>query len=307
MIILNNIADLQKYVVVSQNLTYQSIYPAIFKAEHSYLKPILGDDLYNYFGSSFPDQDLEALLMNAIANLAMWLYITPGGAQIDDKGIYLLKGPDMWRLSDSETLALKKSYSSDAMDAIELLLSQLEANATAPINGQDSNAYQLWYVSPTRSRRQSLLLNTPEQFNDYINLHRNNATFSTLVEPLWHVQRHHIAPMLGDYYATLLAADNLTENDLLLLALVRETMANLAAAKAIRLGCHIVQNTRLTYTLMPDREVNKITLAEYETDGQNALQRLRTELERIKPTGYVPLPSSNTAALRNPERKMFLA
>lgn len=307
-------AQLREYVTVGQNLSIESIRPQIFTAENKYLKSFIGQKLYAHLvenKAAGDYQDLIALAQSAAAKFALWLYIIPGGTQIDDAGIYQAKTSEMWRLTKEEIEELRKYSLSDAMDALDMLLEYLEEKAAAPADGvveANYTAFNFWYKAPTRTRLMGLLIKKSEDFSKYVELYRSSLTFQMLNTAMSHVERHQIAPLMGDYYNTIRGMTAPTGNDLALLELAQEALAKLSAAYGMNLGFHIMENGRFT-TCLQLQKVDKELMSAYKSEGENALERLRAKLEQIKPAGYEPLPTleANTATLRKPGSKIILA
>lgn len=313
--LLTYIEQIQQYVVVGKDLTYKSFQPALFNAEQKYIIPFLGRDLYDFLVKSDPSDDTETLInlaRSATAKFALWLYITPGGVQIDDQGIYQAKTDNMWRLSAADLADLKKSYLEQAMDAQNQLLAYLEEIAQTPAQNtapEDYTAANHWAVSPSRKRYAGLMINTAEVFEQYVELHHSTLTFISLYNCIKAAETSQIAPLLGDYYATLKAISSPTGDALAILKLAQEAIAHLATAKALRKGMYCLLENGLSLSLAPDAKPADDIIATYQTDAQNALQRLRDKLEAVKPTGYTPLPTlaADTTVLRKPGSKIILA
>lgn len=307
-------AQLRQYVTVGQNLSIESIRPQIFTAENKYLKSFIGSKLYTHLvenAAAGDYQELIALAESTAAKFAIWLYIIPGGLQIDDQGIYQAKTSDMWRLSKEEIDELKKYSLSDAMDALDMLLEYLEENAAAPgenLPEAGYTAYNWWYQAPARKRLMGLLIKKSEDFSKYVELYRSSLTFLMLNTAMSHVERHQIAPLLGDYYNTIRLLSNPTGEGLTLLELAQEALAKLSAAHAMRGGFHILENGRFT-TCLQSQKIDTELLSAYKSEGENALERLRAKLEQLRPTGYEPLPTleANSATLRRPGSRIILA
>jgi hypothetical protein len=311
--IINHIGQLREYVSVGKDLTWESIKPSLFGAEQKYLLPFLGKDLYKYLCdnvSETPD-DAVALAANAAAKFGLWLYVIPGGKQIDDMGVYEAKTSNMWRLSKDELETLRDTYAEEAMDALEMLLNLLESNAAVASEGVEEYAYTAfnwWAISPTRKRFTDLFINTSELFSEYVELYRSTLTFVFMRDNIRHVEKHQIAPLLGDYYTTLKELTNPTGNHAILLDLVREAVAKLAAARSLKRGFFFLANERLAYGLK-SQVASAELVSEYQSDAQNALERLRAKLEELKPAGYAALVQLETDStlLRKPGRRIILA
>jgi hypothetical protein len=312
--LITTVDQLCEYVSVGKDLSWKSIKPSLFGAEQKYIMPFLGKNLYDYLCDNVPtnaEQDPVALACNAAAKFALWLYVIPGGKQIDDMGIYEAKTNNMWRLSEADIEKLRDSYAEEAMEALEMLLNLLEANAVAAAQGTSQSnytAYNWWFISPTRKRYADLLINSSEVFSEYVELYRSTLTFIFMRDNIRHVEKHQIAPLLGNYYTTLKTLATPAGNDAVLLDLVREALAKLAAARSLRRGFFFLANERLCYGIKPHTATAEL-VSEYESDGQNALERLRAKLEEFKPSGYTPLVSlpADTTMLRKPSAKIILA
>jgi hypothetical protein len=313
--LLTQIDQLQQYVVVGKDLSYKSFQPALFNAEQKYIIPFLGRTLYDFILENDYHDDYQTLLnlaRNATAKFALWLYITPGGVQIDDQGIYQAKNENMWRLSPTDLLELKKSYLEEAMDAQNQLLAYLEETVQTPdqqTDPEDYTAFELWAVSQSRKRYAGLMINTAEVFGRYVELYHSTLTFITLYNCIQSVEKNAIAPLMGDYYATLKAIATPTGDALAMLTLAQEAIAYLATAKGLRKGMYCLREDRLGLTLTPAAMPSDDIIATYQAEGQNALERLRAKLELLKPTGYTPLPILETDAtvLRRTGSKIILA
>ncbi|WP_273210792.1 DUF6712 family protein [Runella zeae] len=306
--IISSVAELQEYITVGNDLQFKSIKPCVFNAEKKYLKPILGSALFKALEEGGDSGELMQLVQNVVAKFTLWLYVVPGGVQVDDAGIYQSKTADMWRLTESEIQTYRLSALEDAMDAMDLMIANLEENAKAAAADKPTaeyTPYELWYVSPTRQRYAGLLINNGDDFSEYVALYRSSLTFLMMCDCIRDAELHIIAPLLGDYYNTQKQLTGLGNSDLVLRRLILETLAKLAAAAALSKGLYYLNAGRITMTFQPEPIADKV-LSSYKTSAQDALERLQAKLEQLKPAGYVPRSSSEDV-LRRQGAKIVIA
>ena len=314
MALINDVDTLRQYVTVGNDLNFQSIKPSLFTAEQKYLRQFLGGALYTFLVENAANTAYARLIghaQNVAAKFALWLYIIPGGVQIDDAGIYMAKTTDMWRLSPQEIGTLRLSYLEEAMDALELMLEELEENVSKPSQStlpQDYNPYELWHESATRKRYAGLFINSGHVFSEYVELYRSNLTFFMMHDIIRRVELHTIAPLLGDYYATLKGMTEIEGPHLILYHCTLEAIAMLAAAQALAKGFHFFRFSQLTMSFQPEKLAPE-QISKFYVEAQNSLERLRAKLEELQPAGYTPLSGglSDPSLLRKPGSRIILA
>lgn len=310
--LISNISTLQKYAVVSSNLTIESIQPSIFRAEKKYLKQFVGKKVYEALLSiAEGNEPIVALAQNVVAKFALYIFITPGGVQIDDSGIYQIKGGDKWRLSQQEIEALKQSYLEEAMDALDLLLEDLEENAQEAAEETEIAEYTVynhWFADQARNQYNNSLLKTRQVFESFVELHHSSLTFHSLRSYVANVEKFQLMPLMGDYYTALMDMATPAGNDAILLSLAQEAIAHLATAQALDRGFHGLNKGGISFDLNYAEPSHEL-IGSYKKAAQNALERLRAKLQELKPQGYTLLPSdvSDGSILRKPGRRIILA
>lgn len=228
MTLLDDIDKFLAKVPVNGSFSWELIFPFIKQAELKYLVPVIGKELYLELGAldgSATDEQSELLdlIYNAVANIALSLYLPLGNVQISDSGIQIVSTNDRKTAFEWQVNRAIDAAASLGMDGLELVLQYLGDNIASFGTYADSDAY---------TANNSLFINTAEQFNQAYNINRSRLTFVCLYAVLKQVEKEVIIPQIGKDVAadlkTKIKAKTLSDDEKELVEWIQKAEAFLA-------------------------------------------------------------------------------
>lgn len=300
---ITDIETLQGYVPVSaEDDLLALITPDLTRALVRHVVPLVGrpfiDDLKAAIEGAPSQKQKDAIdyINRAVAQLAMWYYSKKGGVTVDSSGLYKPKNENRWNLSESEQVRLEETYLSDGVDALEDLLAYLE---------EESDSFPSYANSPKREAERSCLVPSAEIVQDIFYLLHPRLTFHAMREGLRYAERHQVAPLLQDYYSTLISGTPAPGSfDAEALSLARQAVVYLGARRAL-----LTRGVKLTSDGLRVMMENKAQVSEHENvrieaavrefekSGEEALFHLTKLLNATPPAGYTK-PDLSDIAIR---------
>lgn len=152
--LLSNINDVRVYLPVSTGLSWEALSPFIETSEREYLKPLIGEELYdrlsNYLSgdiSSGSGEDADMLeeaiyfCKKATANLSVWEGYHIFSANISDKGSRRLETEEHKSLYKYQEDELKERLENTGHNSLDSLLTFLETNIEYFPEFEETNTY----------------------------------------------------------------------------------------------------------------------------------------------------------------------
>ncbi|RZJ71081.1 DUF6712 family protein [Flavobacterium sp.] len=132
--ILENTADLRKYVAVSNNLIFEDFEPYITKAVNHFTYKYLGD-LQMYLGAEATGANADVknkargMLREALSNFGLFLYFPVGLVSIDSAGITTQNSEQRKTADNFQVNDIRRDLLQSGHNAMDRLLEYLELNA----------------------------------------------------------------------------------------------------------------------------------------------------------------------------------
>lgn len=207
--ILSTTADLQKYISVSQNFTFQVFEPYITKALNSYTRKYVGElheklkDLSTEANAEILNQAREHL-RSAIANFGYFLFTPYNSVLMDSSGMSNItndqrKNIEWWQLNDIRRELLRSGH-----ESMDLLLAILEANPAV---------FPEW-TAKFGAINKELLVHSTAEFQKSYNIFESRQTFLALIPAIRQVEDQYINTFLCPELLTALKS-NPTETNII--------------------------------------------------------------------------------------------
>lgn len=233
--LINTVADLQKYVEVNSGLQWATIKPSLKAAEQKYLVPAIGPELYQLIDEaaasaslSTAEQALLPYLQAPVALLAMYLFVPRGEIQLSDSGLQRIETEGNKTAFKYQSLAYRDALLDAGYEAIEALLEYLEKNKTA---------FAAWIDSDARVAMNDLFVRSGRELKHfYSSLRQPQRTYIAMASMLRTVEDLTITPIIGDTFAELKdaqAAGGLTLYEKMLTDTLKKCIVYFAMSKAL--------------------------------------------------------------------------
>lgn len=293
--------ELKDLTGVSMALSIESLTPYLGMSwAEDQLINILGQSLYDNLLNAYSDDSinapeqakLKALLPYAqkpLAALAVYSFMQEGGVMISDQGITADRDRSayQWQQQKAESHYLENAYR-----ALDRLIGYLIKNKAD---------YPDWTDTAYHTLQAKLLISTPAQFNEHINIRSSYRTFVALLPHLQQVQERQIASLLGeDFLADILG--KLTDDQYrTVLKYLRPALAFLSMAEAIEvLHIEITGDGALLHSLRtnvgniqeqraPESSELARSALRYQERGRSWLEELRAYLNANASAEKYPL------------------
>lgn len=198
--------EFKRYFPVNINLRFETITSHLALAEQNYIKPLLGnalfDTLVSYYEShetadTYLDRLLD-LVRYAEMRLALWKGFDSIQAMISDTGIATNVEKDN-RLFRYQEENLKTSLKIDGFDQLDEVLAYCETNIANLAN---------FATSPYHTNINKYIIKNTEMFNDCYNIEGSRLVFLKMLQYVRDVELLKLQHRIGAaFYAELLTAD----------------------------------------------------------------------------------------------------
>ncbi|MBV9989379.1 MAG: hypothetical protein JO301_16995 [Chitinophagaceae bacterium] len=279
----NDITTFKKFINVSFTFDVNNNFPGLMEAEDDYLKPILGDDLYEQLNTSAnaesPDEglaDLLSLCRKVIGPLSVLLGISTRHIKIGDSGLKKTVADGVENVFGWEYREVKEELKDKVAKALDKLWQHLYEH------GDDYDWEDTTEINT--------IFKTGSEFNQHYSLHQPHRVFPLLKPIIKKVEELFIWDAIGK--AFLEEMKELTESEgnpdrLHALDLLKSAIAHFTIHKAVSEltvkktdnGLTVMLNDVGDQPFKGDRTApdNLLTLVRDEAlkDGQKYLKKLR--------------------------------
>jgi hypothetical protein len=191
--LINNNTELKNHLPTSVALDFGDIKPKIRLVEREIIKRIFSQALYDIVADgslSGQKLELQELLTEATAHLALLHYIGFGQTQINSAGIQIASNDNMKTAFEWQIAELRKECSTQGWAAIESALEFLESVT-------DTDIKTAWEASHTFLNAKETLIDNIRQFEKFVNLNHSRILFNKLLPVLNDQQEEVIIPAIG--------------------------------------------------------------------------------------------------------------
>ena len=235
-LLIKDIEELKKYTSVNLNVDYESIEPYLVKADRQYIKPIIGDLLYNDYALTVPtgiELQVYELLREASASLSWFVYLPLANVQVSDSGISVQQGEnyksaEWWQVRD-----LRRMLVDGGFKALDEALKIMEANEADFSPWETTEGYTIF---------NELFVKRTETFNRWFNISNSRRTFLALRPYMLEAHHQYFTAQLNT--ATLTTIHEAVEDSHKeALEFLQASQVNYAVAKAAESGMFDLTST----------------------------------------------------------------
>ena len=196
--LLKTIAEITPYIKIDATIQYDSLKPYVRDAEDKYIKEFIGDALYetlnDYHNATSPPTDaaLDSLLpyvQNALAKFTLFMASPFLDLNISEGGFSVMNTQNYAPASEHRVNKLMKATKYQGFDNIETMLVFLEDNKAD---------YSDWTGSTAYTNHTKNLVNTAEEFNTYVDIHKSRLLFRKIRQIIDHVDEIRIKAAISE-------------------------------------------------------------------------------------------------------------
>ena len=236
--LIDNLSQVLMAASINVSNSIENWFPYIDEAQETFIKPVLGDVLYNQLQDLMaldpvpPDDgttaenlaELLAMLRKPLALYALWLGADEFGVSISSQGIQVIETPTHKTAPQYRVQNLKENWIRRANTALDLVLKFLDEHKIdyPGFDPQDAD----------------LFIRGTLEFNSEVDIRESRRVFVSLKPIIRSVEKKYIRPTLSsELFDELKAAwqsnEALTRAQLNLLDLIRPALAHLTMARAL--------------------------------------------------------------------------
>jgi len=233
MSLITNISQFRSASTISIGNTLANWQPYIDEAEDTFIRPVIGDDLFDVLEKSLESSAsgeskydiLITCLRKAIALYALWLGIDEASVSISAAGAQIIESETHKQAPQYKIRNIRESWISRAHRQVDLSLKYIEKNK------KDFSLYV--------SRDNDLFINTASEFQKYVDIRESRRVFIALRPVMRSVEKKYIKATLGEeLYGEVKNAINASGSEISktwldLLDLIKPAIAHLTIARAL--------------------------------------------------------------------------
>ena len=235
---IDNLSQVLTAASINVSNSIENWFPYIDEAQETFIKPVLGDVLYDQLqGAMNPDDhapearpidgrlvDLLAMIRKPLALYALWLGADEFGVSISSQGIQVIESPTHKTAPQYRVQNLKENWIRRANTALDLVLKFLDEHK------EDYTGYE--------PQDADLFIRGTLEFNSEVDIRESRRVFVSLKPIIRSVEKKYIRPTLSaEFFDELKTAwksdDDLTSSQIALLDLIRPALAHLTMARAL--------------------------------------------------------------------------
>jgi hypothetical protein len=236
--LIDNLSQVLTAASINVSNSIENWFPYIGEAQETFIKPVLGDTLYQELQETAnpivreQEQkpvdthlfDLLEMIRKPLALYAMWLGVDEFGVSISSQGIQVIETPTHKTAPQYRVQNLKENWIRRANTSLDLVLKFLDEHKEdyPGFDPQDAD----------------LFIRGTLEFNSEVDIRESRRVFVSLKPIIRSVEKKYIRPTLSaELFDELKDAwksdDDLTTAQLLLLDLIRPALAHLTMARAL--------------------------------------------------------------------------
>ena len=235
--LIDNISQVLTAASINVSNTIDNWFPYIEEAQETFIKPVLGDDLYAELealmdpGIIDPDLEIDKylsvllkMIRKPLALYALWLGADEFGVSISSQGIQVIESPTHKTAPQYRVQNLKENWIRRANISLDLVLKFLdEQKANFPSYIQQD---------------EDLLIRSTFEFNSEVDIRESRRVFVSLKPIIRSLEKKYIRPTLSaELYDALKIAwqsqEDFTDDYKVLMDLIRPALAHLTMSRAL--------------------------------------------------------------------------
>jgi hypothetical protein len=202
MALITTSADIKRHnSAVAFNLNITSVQSFIDDAINKHIIPAVGREAFNAINQPIDQltegqKPLHDLLQKACVGFLLAYYSGSGALQINDSGLFVLKGANQLPASDKKLMTLRSDSFEKGYESLELAIEYMEAHLTE---------FPLYHLSEQRKTNRSLIINSANEFQSAgININNSSHVYKVLRTYQVDAESTYINPLLGDDLSALI-------------------------------------------------------------------------------------------------------
>ena len=236
--LIDNLSQVLTAASINVSNSIENWFPYIGEAQETFIKPVLGDTLYQQLQETAnpivrePEQkpvdthlfDLLEMIRKPLALYALWLGADEFGVSISSQGIQVIETPTHKTAPQYRVQNLKENWIRRANTSLDLVLKFLDEHK------EDYPGYE--------PQDADLFIRGTLEFNSEVDIRESRRVFVSLKPVIRSVEKKYIRPTLSaELFDELKNAwksdDDLTTAQMVLLDLIRPALAHLTMARAL--------------------------------------------------------------------------
>jgi len=236
--LIDNLSQVLTAASINVSNSIENWFPYIDEAQETFIKPVLGDVLYDQLQSAMnPDSlaqegrpidgrlvDLLVMIRKPLALYALWLGADEFGVSISSQGIQVIESPTHKTAPQYRVQNLKENWIRRANTSLDLVLKFLDEHK------EDYPGYE--------PQDADLFIRGTLEFNSEVDIRESRRVFVSLKPIIRSVEKKYIRPTLSaELFDELKSAwqsgEDLTTSQIALLDLIRPALAHLTMARAL--------------------------------------------------------------------------
>ncbi len=295
--LIDNLSQVLTAASINVSNSIENWFPYIGEAQETFIKPVLGDTLYQQLQETAnpivrePEQkpvdthlfDLLEMIRKPLALYALWLGADEFGVSISSQGIQVIETPTHKTAPQYRVQNLKENWIRRANTSLDLVLKFLDEHK------EDYPGYE--------PQDADLFIRGTLEFNSEVDIRESRRVFVSLKPVIRSVEKKYIRPTLSaELFDELKNAwksdDDLTTAQMVLLDLIRPALAHLTMARALLeisidiLDWGIFDTAGNTFANVSSKQASNkdrisIMAEANQRDGESELKALQQYLDEI--------------------------
>ena len=295
--LIDNLSQVLTAASINVSNSIENWFPYIGEAQETFIKPVLGDTLYQQLQETAnpivrePEQkpvdthlfDLLEMIRKPLALYALWLGADEFGVSISSQGIQVIETPTHKTAPQYRVQNLKENWIRRANTSLDLVLKFLDEHK------EDYPGYE--------PQDADLFIRGTLEFNSEVDIRESRRVFVSLKPIIRSVEKKYIRPTLSaELFDELKTAwksdDDLTSSQIALLDLIRPALAHLTMARALLeisidiLDWGIFDTAGNTFANVSSKQASNkdrisIMAEANQRDGESELKALQQYLDEI--------------------------
>ena len=235
---IDNLSQVLTAASINVSNSIENWFPYIDEAQETFIKPVLGDVLYDQLqGAMNPDDhapdvrpidgrfvDLLAMIRKPLALYALWLGADEFGVSISSQGIQVIESPTHKTAPQYRVQNLKENWIRRANTSLDLVLKFLDEHK------EDYPGYVC--------QDADLFIRGTLEFNSEVDIRESRRVFVSLKPVIRSVEKKYIRPALSaelfdELKEALQSDEGLAEEQKVLIGMIRPALAHLTMARAL--------------------------------------------------------------------------
>jgi len=236
--LIDNLSQVLTAASINVSNTIENWFPYIDEAQETFIKPVLGNVLYNQLQSVVNPEghtpeagpidgrlvDLLAMIRKPLALYSLWLGADEFGVSISPQGIQVIETPTHKTAPQYRVQNLKENWIRRANTSLDLVLKFLDEHK------EDYPGYE--------QQDADLFIRGTLEFNSEVDIHESRRVFVSLKPIIRSIEKKYIRPTLShglfdELKATLQSTEGLSKDQIELMDLIRPALAHLTMSRAL--------------------------------------------------------------------------